>query len=73
MHNQGSAQEATNHGASPWVRTNQTHAPEEQHEYGLSTNPVAYSMNPDHYQPRCVPCHKRYDLDRQGANAQGVA
>lgn len=23
----------------------------------------AYSLVVDHYQPRCVPCHKRYDLD----------
>ena len=25
---------------------------------------IAYSLNPDHYSPRCVPCHKRFDLDR---------
>lgn len=25
---------------------------------------IAYSAKPEHYQPRCVPCHKRYDLDR---------
>lgn len=24
----------------------------------------AYSAHPDHYDPRCVPCHKRFDLDR---------
>ena len=24
----------------------------------------AYSVDPDHYLPRCVPCHKRFDLDR---------
>lgn len=24
----------------------------------------AYSLDPDHYVPRCVPCHKRFDLDR---------
>lgn len=32
--------------------------------YVRSANPVAYSLNPDHYSPRCVPCHKRFDLDR---------
>lgn len=25
---------------------------------------IAYSAKPEHYHPRCVPCHKRYDLDR---------
>lgn len=25
---------------------------------------IAYSANADHYVPRCVPCHKRYDLDK---------
>lgn len=25
---------------------------------------AAYSAKPEHYSPRCVPCHKRYDLDR---------
>ena len=23
-----------------------------------------YSVNPDHYRPMCVPCHKRFDLAR---------
>lgn len=23
---------------------------------------LPYSLNPDHYSPRCVPCHKRFDL-----------
>ena len=27
-------------------------------------NPIAYSNNPEHYEPRCVPCHKRFDLGR---------
>ena len=26
---------------------------------------AAYSHAPEHYAPRCVPCHKRYDLDRR--------
>lgn len=25
---------------------------------------IAYSAKPEHYHARCVPCHKRYDLDR---------
>jgi hypothetical protein len=25
---------------------------------------LPYSLNPDHYQPRCVPCHKAADLAR---------
>lgn len=29
-----------------------------------SPNPVAYSLKPEHYSPRCVRCHKRFDLDR---------
>lgn len=37
----------------------------------LSTSPrtlgIAFSLKPEHYQPRCVPCHKRYDLDRINA------
>jgi len=28
------------------------------------SRPIAYSGNPDHYSARCVPCHKRFDLDR---------
>lgn len=31
---------------------------------GNSPKPVPYSLNPDHYSPRCVPCHKRHDLKR---------
>lgn len=38
--------------------------PGEVYDTGISAHPVAYSLNPDHYSPRCVPCHKRYDLDR---------
>lgn len=43
--------------------------PNEMLAYGISTNPVAYSLNPDHYEPRCVPCHKRFDLGRADALA----
>ena len=28
---------------------------------------IAYSLDPGHYSPRCVPCHKRFDLDRLNA------
>lgn len=30
---------------------------------------AAYSQSPSHYAPRCVSCHKRYDLDRADARA----
>ena len=35
-------------------------------EYGLL---VAYSIKVEHYHPRCVPCHKRFDLDHIDAAA----
>ena len=47
--------------------------------YGLSVNPIAYSLKPEHYQPRCKSCHTKFDnghvnsasnvapLGRQGA------
>jgi hypothetical protein len=38
--------------------------PDERLAYGLSANPVAYSLEPAHYSPRCVSCHKRFDLGR---------
>ena len=38
--------------------------PDELIAYGLSANGVAYSLDPSHYSPRCVPCHKRFDLHR---------
>ena len=38
--------------------------PNEMHATHLSANPIAYSNNPEHYEPRCVPCHKRFDLGR---------
>jgi hypothetical protein len=36
--------------------------------YGLSANPISYSAKPEHYVPRCVPCHKRHDLSVRDAN-----
>lgn len=30
----------------------------------------AYSHKADHYSPRCVPCHKRFDLERVGGTAK---
>ena len=41
--------------------------PDERHASGLSARPVAYSLNPEHYSPRCVACHKRFDLGRTDA------
>lgn len=28
---------------------------------------IAFSLDPMHYSPRCVPCHKRFDLDKINA------
>ena len=36
--------------------------PDELHQEGLSAQPVAYSIHPDHYSPRCVKCHRHFDL-----------
>lgn len=41
--------------------------PDELLAHGLSARPVAYSVDPAHYSPRCVPCHKRFDLGRKDA------
>jgi hypothetical protein len=39
--------------------------PNEKHAtLRLMLRPVAYSDKPEHYSARCVPCHKRFDLDR---------
>jgi hypothetical protein len=38
--------------------------PDERLAHGLSARPVAYSLDPSHYSPRCVPCHKAFDLGR---------
>lgn len=38
--------------------------PDEMYALDLSAHPVAYSAIPAHYSPRCVRCHKRFDLDR---------
>ena len=29
-----------------------------------TSNGLSYSLNPGYYEPRCVPCHKRFDLGR---------
>lgn len=47
--------------------------PDERLALGLSANPVAYSLDPSHYSPRCVSCHKRFDLDRDSAHTQHTA
>lgn len=41
--------------------------PDEFYAVGLSAAPVAFSLKSNHYSPRCVPCHKRFDLDRADA------
>lgn len=41
--------------------------PDERLAEGLSVKPIAYSLNSEHYSPRCVPCHKRFDLDHINA------
>lgn len=38
--------------------------PQELLAHGLSVRPVAYSLTPAHYSPRCISCHKRFDLGR---------
>lgn len=38
-------------------------APDEMYET-IGKYLVAYSPSQEHYAPRCVPCHKRFDLDR---------
>lgn len=38
--------------------------PAERIDYTMSERGIAYSLHLEHYSPRCVPCHKRYDLDR---------
>jgi len=42
--------------------------PEEKLGDARSANLVAYSTKLDHYSPRCVVCHKRYDLNVVNAN-----
>lgn len=37
--------------------------PDELMAEGLSAHPIAYSPRPEHYSPRCIKCHKRFDLD----------
>ena len=38
--------------------------PDQMFAMNISANPVAYSNKPEHYEPRCVSCHKRFDLGR---------
>lgn len=41
--------------------------PNELVDRQMSKNPVAYSVDPARYSPRCVPCHKGFDLGRRDA------
>lgn len=52
-------------GAQHWSYNHDD--PEEIVGHARSANAVAYSTKPDHYSPRCVPCHKRFDLDKLNA------
>ena len=36
--------------------------PDELQDTAQGRNPIAYSLKVSHYKPRCVPCHKAYDL-----------
>lgn len=36
--------------------------PDERLDDTLSARPVAYSVKPEHYDPRCVTCHRRFDV-----------
>lgn len=38
--------------------------PNERTSQAEQTQGVAYSLDIEHYQARCVPCHKRYDMNR---------
>lgn len=37
--------------------------PNERTDRTLSTGPMHYGLSSEHYSPRCVSCHKRFDLD----------
>ena len=43
--------------------------PDERYDETMSHRPVAYSSDPSRYSPRCVSCHKRFDLQRTDAAA----
>ncbi len=42
--------------------------PDTRYLTGRSANPIPYSLDPTRYQPRCVPCHKLFDLARAKAS-----
>ena len=50
-------------GARQWSYDHQDS--EELHSLDEATLGIAYSADQGHYQPRCVPCHKRFDLSHQ--------
>ncbi|HQW73901.1 MAG TPA: hypothetical protein PLG46_07390 [Ornithinibacter sp.] len=45
--------------------------PDELEQEGLSAQPVAYSIHPEHYSPRCITCHRRFDV--RHANARRLS
>lgn len=44
--------------------------PDELFEDVGSKSLVAYSLKPEHYSPRCISCHKKFDLGRVHATPQ---
>lgn len=44
--------------------------PAELLAYGHSAEPIAYSVDPAHYSPRCTSCHKLHDLNRLRSTQQ---
>lgn len=46
--------------------------PDELYAEDLSAHGVAYSPQPRHYSPRCVRCHKRFDLARLASTPAAI-
>ena len=46
--------------------------PDERYASGLSDGPIPYSIDPQHYSPRCVSCHKTFDIGRAHHTTQAA-
>lgn len=46
--------------------------PDERHSTAPRTEGTAFSLKVDHYEPRCVSCHKLFDLGRADGTARVV-
>lgn len=58
---------------SPALHWSYDHAdPNELHSEHIATMGIAYSTNPRHYVPRCVPCHKRFDLHQEASTGEMI-